>query len=90
MADRLAAGLRAIPGVEIDGPVDANMMFPRFPRRGHRALTEAGALYYLWPGDQSLEGPGEEMLRCRLVCSWATTDGDVDRFLAALRGALAA
>jgi threonine aldolase len=90
MADRLAAGLRAIPGVEITAPVDANMMFPRFPRRGHRALTEAGAIYYLWPGDQSLEGPGDEPLRCRLVCSWATTAEDVDRFLAALRGALAA
>lgn len=90
MADRLAAGLRAIPGVEITAPVDANMMFPRFPRRGHRALTEAGAIYYLWPGDQSLEGPDDEMLRCRLVCSWATTAEDVDRFLAALGKALAA
>ncbi len=90
MADRLAAGLRAIPGVAIDAPLGANMMFPRFARRGHRALTEAGALYYLWPGDQTLEGPDDEALQCRLVCSWATTQEQVDAFLATLRGALAA
>jgi threonine aldolase len=90
MADRLAAGLKAIPGVVIDHPLGANMMFPRFPRRGHRALIDAGALYYLWPGDQSLEGPEDELLRCRLVCSWATTEAEVDGFLAALRMALGA
>jgi threonine aldolase len=89
MADRLAAGLRALPGVELAHPVEANMMFPRFARKGHRALTEAGALYYLWPGDQSLEGPEDEKLQCRLVCSWATTEAEVDAFLGVLRGALA-
>ncbi|SDZ98430.1 threonine aldolase family protein [Rubrimonas cliftonensis] len=90
MADRLAAGLRAIPGVEIAAPMGANMMFPRFPRRGHRALQDAGALYYLWPGDQSLDGPDDEPLQCRLVCSWATTEAEVDAFVATLSGALAA
>jgi threonine aldolase len=90
MADRLAAGLRALPGVEIAGPVEANMLFPRFPRRGHRALQGAGALYYLWPFDQSLQGPDDEALQCRLVCSWATTAEEVDAFVATLRGALAA
>ena len=90
MADRLAEGLRTIPGVTIDAPLGANMMFPRFPRRGHRALIAAGALYYLWPGDQSLEGPDDEALQCRLVCSWATTTEQVDAFTATLRAALAA
>jgi threonine aldolase len=90
MADRLAEGLRATPGVVIDHPLGANMMFPRFPRRGHRALHQAGALYYLWPGGQSLEGPDEELLRCRLVCSWATTAAQVDEFVGVLRKALAA
>lgn len=90
MADRLAEGLRAIPCVAIDAPLGANMMFPRFARRGHRALIAAGALYYLWPGDQSLEGPDDEALQCRLVCSWATTAEQVDAFIATLRGALTA
>lgn len=89
MADRLADGLRAIPGVDIAGPVEANMMFPRFPRAGHRALHQAGALYYLWPGDQSLEGPDAEPLQCRLVCSWATEPAEIDAFLDVLRAALA-
>ena len=88
MADRLAEGLRGIPGVEIPHPVGANMMFPRFARRGHRALQQAGALYYLWPFDQSLDGDLDEKLGCRLVCSWATTEDEVDRLLATLRGAL--
>lgn len=88
MADRLAAGLRAIPGVEIAHPVQANMMFPRFARRGHRALQQAGAVYYLWPFDQSLDGDADEKLGCRLVCSWATTEAEVDAFLATLRGAM--
>lgn len=88
MADRLAAGLRAMPGVEIPHPMGANMMFPRFARRGHRALHAAGAVYYLWPGDQSLDGPGDEPLSCRLVCSWATTEAEVDAFLSTLRGAM--
>jgi len=89
MADRLAEGLRGIPGVAIPAPVQANMMFPRFARRGHRALMQAGALYYLWPGDQTLEGDGDAPLSCRLVCSWATTEAQVDAFLTTLRGALA-
>lgn len=88
MADRLAAGLRALPGVEILHPVDANMVFARFPRAGHRAVQAAGAHYYLWPFDQSLEGSGTEPLSCRLVCSWATQADEVERFLARLGEAL--
>ncbi len=87
MADRLAAGLRAMQGVEIRHPVEANMVFPRFKRSGHRALGAAGAQYYLWPGDQSLDGPDDEMLGCRLVCSWSTTEAEIDAFLAALSAA---
>ncbi|MGF1660663.1 MAG: threonine aldolase family protein [Rubrimonas sp.] len=90
MADRLAAGLRGLGAVEILHPVDANMIFARFSRAGHRALRAAGAEYYLWPFDQSLDGPGEEMLSCRLVCSWSTTEAEVDAFVGALAGGLAA
>jgi threonine aldolase len=89
MADRLADGLRAIPGVEIPHPVGANMLFPRFARRGHRAAQAAGVLYYMWPFDQSLEGDADEKLGCRLVCSWATTEAEVDGLVAVLRDALA-
>ena len=85
-ADRLAEGLRASNLAAMAHPVDANMMFPALPRAAHRRLRDAGARYYLWPFDQSLDGPDDEPLTCRLVCNWATRDEDVDAFLAALRG----
>jgi threonine aldolase len=88
MADRLAAGLCGLPGVVLDHRLGANMMFPALPRRAHRALQEAGAVYYLWPFDQSLDGPADEPLICRLVCSWATTEQEVDAFLAVAQRAL--
>lgn len=88
MADRLAEGLRGLPGVTLDHELGANMMFPSLPRRAHRALQAAGAVYYLWPFDQSLDGADDGLLTCRLVCSWATTADEVDRFLAVAREAL--
>ncbi len=42
-------------------------------------------MYYFWPFNQSLDGPDDEVLSARLVCSWSTTDEDVDRFLDLLR-----
>ena len=47
----------------------------------------AGAQYYLWPGNQSLEGPDDEPLSARLVCNWATGEADVAEFLGVLKGA---
>jgi threonine aldolase len=90
MADRLAAGLMEIPGVTLPHPVEANMLFPRFPLRAHRALEAAGARYYAWPAHDTLEGPDDHVAGCRLVCSWATEAAEVDRFVAVLREALAA
>ena len=84
-ADRLAEGLRASNLASMAHPVEANMMFPALPRAAHRRLQAAGARYYLWPFDQSLEGPDDDALTCRLVCNWATSDAEVDGFLHALR-----
>lgn len=81
MAARLAAGLRALGTARILHPVEANMVFAGWPRAGHRNAQEAGAAYYFWPFDQSLDGPDDEELTARLVCSWSTTEDDVDRFL---------
>ncbi len=85
-ADRMAEGLRASNLARLDHPVQANALFPALPRAAHRRLHEAGAVYYMWPFDQSLEGDDDEMLTCRLVCNWATTEADVDAFLDAARG----
>lgn len=83
LAARLAEGLRANPEARLVHPVEANICFVEFPRAIHRAAKGRGAVYGLW-GD--LDGPDDERLMCRLVCSSQTTEEDVDRLLAALRG----
>ncbi|TCP38891.1 threonine aldolase family protein [Rhodovulum marinum] len=85
-AARLSAGLAAIPGASLLHPTQANAVFAAWPREGHRRAQKAGAQYYLWPMDQSLEGAGDVPLSARLVCSWCTTDDEVDAFLALIDG----
>lgn len=80
MAARMATGLRAIPGVTIAHPVDANILFLQWPAGAHARLKAAGAGYYPWTDP----APGREA--ARLVTSWSTTKADVDRFLDALAG----
>jgi threonine aldolase len=75
---RLAQGLAALPGAGLVHPVQANMIFGWFPAEGHARARAAGAAYYDLPGPQ----PGS----VRLVCSWSTTDADVDAFLALVAG----
>ncbi|WP_343081076.1 low specificity L-threonine aldolase [Ostreiculturibacter nitratireducens] len=84
-AAALSAGIRQIPGARLVHPTEANAVFAAWPRGGHRKAIEAGAKYYFWPFDQSLDGPDEEPLSARLVCSWSTTEEDVERFLALIR-----
>ena len=77
---RLAQAMQSVPGASLLHPVDANMIFTAFPRAGHRAVTAAGAVYPLWDADATLDGPDDAPLAARLVCSWSTTDDDIDRF----------
>lgn len=83
-ARQLAAGIAALPGARLVHPAEANAVFAAWPRAGHRAMRAAGARYYLWPGDQSLDGPDDEPLSARLVCNWSTTEADVEAFLQTL------
>lgn len=85
-AARLSARILSVPGAELVHPTEANAVFARFARAGHRRAFEGGAAYYLWPFDQSLDGPEDEVLSARLVCSWSTTEADVDALLALIRG----
>ncbi|MFB2531255.1 low specificity L-threonine aldolase [Paracoccus sp. p3-h83] len=84
MAARLSAGIAALPGASLTHPTQANVVFAAFPRAAHARAQAGGAHYYFWPFDQSLEGPGDEPLTCRLVTSWSTTPAEVDDFLALL------
>jgi threonine aldolase len=85
-ADALARGIAGLPGGRLLHPVEANEVFAAWPRAGHRALRQAGAEYYLWPADESLDGPGDAPASARLVCDWSTAEAEVARFLAILRG----
>lgn len=85
-AERLTAGLRTRADTTLVHPPQANMVFAAFPRAVHRRLQAAGAQYYLWPFDQTLEGADDAPVSCRLVCSWSTTAADVDAFLGAMDG----
>jgi threonine aldolase len=81
-AARLSQGIAALPDGTLEFPAHANMIFARWPRAQHITAHEAGAAYYLYPGDKTLDGPLDEPLLARLVCSWCTNEADVDAFLA--------
>ncbi|OCX67168.1 threonine aldolase [Thioclava sp. SK-1] len=83
MAKRLSDGILAAGG-SVAHPVQANEVFATLPRSAHDKLHAAGARYYYWPDDPSRTGPADEQILARLVCSWATTSAEVDRFLAQL------
>jgi len=87
MADRLAAGVSAVPGARIVNDIGANMVFAEIPLARHHALQAAGARYYLWPAGQTLDGAAEDTpVRIRLVCSHQTTAEEIDAFLGLLAG----
>jgi threonine aldolase len=90
MAKRLATGLTALPGLRLGWPCEANEVFAILPRALDTALRNAGAVYHPWstrslPKSMSL---GADEVLVRLVTSFATTEADVDRLLAAARDAL--
>jgi len=78
-AERLERGLRAIGGIEIMFPRQANSVFVRLPEAAAEALHKRGWLFY------SFIGVGG----ARLMCSWDTADSDVDDFLTDVRAAVA-
>jgi threonine aldolase len=80
MTARLAAGLPAVPGVELLVEPQANELFPRLPVSAIRRLRENGALFHSW----TMPGDNAEAQTVRLVTSFQTEAAEVDRFLAAL------
>jgi threonine aldolase len=85
-ADRLRAGLEAA-GARLPWPTQANEVFAIIPAAADAALRAAGARYHDW-GARSLN-PGAEPRQderfVRLLCSFATTQGEIDAFLAIMR-----
>ena len=85
MATRLSQGILSVEGAKLTHPTEANCVFASWPRGGHRKAQDAGAQYYLWPFNQTMVGPDDENVAARLVCSWSTTEADVDQFLDTLK-----
>ena len=61
------------------------MVFAALPRASHRKAQDAGAVYTLVPFYTPMDGPADEVLPARLVCSWCTTAEEIDRFLDLLK-----
>jgi threonine aldolase len=80
MAQRLAAGVRGVDGVEILYPVQANAVFARLPHDVSERLQKRFRFYF-WN-----EAAGD----VRWMCSFDTTEDDVDAFIAAIKRELAA
>jgi threonine aldolase len=74
MAERLALGVGQINGVEVLRRVDANAVFAILPPAVTARLQERFR-FYTWD-----EATGE----VRWMCSWDTTESDVDAFVAAI------
>jgi threonine aldolase len=83
---RLVKGLETVAGSEIPDTPQANMVFASLPRAAHRRAMGAGAKYYLFPSDASLDGRDDELIRCRLVCDWHKPEAEIDQLIALLRG----
>ena len=80
-AKKLSDGILTVPGASLVNPTDANAVFASWNRASHRKALEAGAKYYFWGSDGNLDGPDDGLESARLVCSWCTTDQEIDRFL---------
>lgn len=79
MAQRLLAGVQDLPGLSLTRPVQANAVFPVLPKDVSERLMETFPFYF-WD-----EITGE----VRWMCSFDTTEADVDAFVAAVRAELA-
>lgn len=82
---RLRDALLAAGGV-LSAPAEANMIFASWPRAAHRRLHDAGAAYNIVDDQDPMAGPDDTPILARLVTNWATTDAEIDTFIAVLRG----
>jgi threonine aldolase len=86
-ADRLGSGLTAIPGVRLAWPRQVNEVFAIAPRSVLAPVLAAGVRLYEWTSRAVAPSlaPREDETFLRLVCSFETTDAEVDQFLAIVR-----
>jgi threonine aldolase len=80
MAAKLSQGLAEVAGVELLYPTEANAVFAYLPQTVHEQLACLGWRYYTFIGQGA----------ARFMCSWATTDAQLDALLTDIRAASAA
>jgi threonine aldolase len=78
MASRLAGRLVDLPGMSISRPVQTNAVFAILPPAVTKKLQREFA-FYTWD---------EQVGEVRWMCSWDTTEEDVDEFAVAVRDAV--
>lgn len=83
-AQRLARGLRDIPGVTLRHPPQANMIFADLPTPAHKRLQAAGAQYY--PEQGATERSDDATSSARIVADWSCPDNHITEFLALVSG----
>jgi threonine aldolase len=74
MAARLAAAVERVGGLSVTHPVQTNVVFATLPQEATAALQERFA-FYVWD---------ERRNEVRWMCSWDTTEADVDEFAEAI------
>jgi len=86
MGERLRAGLRSSNRARLAWESDINEVFAVVPETVLAAVRAAGGTMHEWPAETAAEDrrPGQGEVMVRLVTSWATTEAEVDRFLALL------
>jgi len=70
MAQRLAAAVCTVPGIKLARPVEVNAVFVDMSAWLVDAMAAAGWHFHY------MTGAGQ-----RLMCSWATTQADIDAFV---------
>jgi len=75
MAQLLAEGARAVPGIEIVRPVQANAVFARLPQRHIEALQQNWT-FHVWDEEEHV---------VRWMTAFDTTEADICAFLTAIR-----
>jgi threonine aldolase len=75
MARLLESGMRAVPGVKVLRPCQANSVFAKLNPAMDRKLRRAGWLYHTFIGESG----------ARFMCSWSTREDDVRALLGAMR-----
>jgi threonine aldolase len=74
-ARRLESGLREVEGIEILAPTEANAVFAQLPGAVLEGLRDRGWQFYTFIGAGG----------ARFMCSWQTTDEDIEGFLQDVR-----